>query len=788
MRNKRSILVMMFLLAITMVWAEPIGESQARKIAADFMANRLMRSMTLRKAHKAPMTATESSEKAAYYVFNADQGGYVIVAGDDRAPSVLGYSENGVFDTQDVPDAMQSMLDGFAAQIAALEQGAKAAPQHISGIAIQPLVKAEWSQNAPFNINLPTIPSGNHAYVGCVATALAQVMYYWKWPARPTRSLPAYTSESLSIYMPILPVVNFNWNAMQDTYETSDTQSNAAQAVATLCQYCAQALRMDFKEQSSGTPTSCIPNFAAAYFDYAPSTHIESRNNYSTQDWSDLIYKELGAGRPVIYSGNKKDGGHAFICDGFDGNGMFHINWGWNGSSSGYFLLSVLNPDEQGTGSASGAYGYIMDQYAIVGFQPNNGSSHNFEITATDVTLNSYTNTRSSTNEAFKINVSGVFHNYTSDTLAVRVGWGLFKDGEMVKSLYNSSNQGFRPGFQIQHTNREFVFGAGITSGTYRLVPMYSEYSQYNWRPCVGAERNYIEVTFNGNQCTITGYGTAGTHNYVINNIAITGNMHNGRPVNMDVNLTNKGHSSNELLYMFVDGQFAAAGFVGLESGETDDIHYTYLFQNAGSYTLTWSWSKDGSNPVATRNITIKAMPAANLSATIQILDVTDTSGKVITSDKFSIVLNITNKGNTTYDEDISAKLFKHTSGSSGSTVQGINRHLTLAPGKSTKMQFDMTNVSDGWKYFIWTYFYSEGQQTKLKGTTTYTIVFPEVLIGDVNGDSDVNIADVTALVNIILGKYSAEYNLKAADVNQDGLTTVADVTALVNIILGKTE
>ena len=99
-----------------------------------------------------------------------------------------------------------------------------------------------------------------------------------------------------------------------------------------------------------------------------------------------------------------------------------------------------------------------------------------------------------------------------------------------------------------------------------------------------------------------------------------------------------------------------------------------------------------------------------------------------------------------------------------------------------------MTNVSDGWKYFIWTYFYSEGQQTKLKGTTTYTIVFPEVLIGDVNGDSDVNIADVTALVNIILGKYSADYNLKAADVNQDGLTTVADVTTLVNIILGKTE
>ena len=907
--NKRNLFVVICLLAITTVWAEPISESRARQIAAQFMANHSMPSTTFRKARKAPMAGTESSEKAAYYVFNANEGGYVIVAGDDRAPAVLGYSENGIFDDQDMPEAMQSMLDGYVAQIAALEQGVKAAPQLTSGNAITPLVQTEWSQGNPFNLLLPTLSSGKRAVVGCVATALSQVMNYWQWPERPTCPLPAYTTSSLNINMPELPVADFRWDLMKNNYETDDTGSEGAMAAAMLSQYCAQAVKMDFHDGSSGAPTSSVPNFAAAYFDYDPGAHMESRENYSTQGWADLIYGELSAGRPVIYSGSKKDGGHAFICDGFDGNGMFHINWGWNGQSNGYFVLNVLNPDEQGTGSASGAYGYIMGQGVIVGFQPNKGGINNIELTASNVTLNSYTDTRSATNEAFTFRVTGAFFNYTSDTLAVRMGFGLFKDDGMIKRLYSGYHDALRPAYYITQSDKELKLGEGITSGTYRIMPMCCEMGKSDWRPCAGADRNYIEVTINGNECTATCHGSAGTPNYTINNIAVTGNMHNNRPVNMDVNMTNNGHSSNRLLYMFVDGQFAAAGYVGLESGETGNIHYSYLFEDAGNYTLTWSWNEDGSNPVSTRNITINPMPAANLSATIQILNVTDSEGKVITSDKFSIVLTITNKGNTTYDEDISAKLCKHTKESYGTGVQEISKHLTLAPGKTTTMQFDMTDVTHNWQYFIKTYFYSEGEQKSLKGTTTYTIktkpsanltanvevldvaedgngnkfissekfsvaltilnndgkaydndimailyedngssngkemqrvvqhltlgagqrttmqfdmtdvvdghtyrvcsyfysegerklladactsflpvVFPKMLHGDVNGDGILDVADVTALVDIILNVGTTSYNLKAADVDKNEKITVADVTALVDLILGRTE
>ena len=783
MKSNISLLFLAVLISAT-VCANPISENQARSIAANFMAQQFKQAPSLTLGSRSTRIGTTGN--TAYYVFNSSRQGYVIVAGDDRAPAVLGYSENGTFNSESVPPAMQELLDSYAEQMAAIDAGAKTAPRLTAGRAISPLVKATWSQNNPYNILLPYIPSGKHAYVGCVATAMAQVLHYWKWPATTTQPIPAYTSESLSIAMLELPVTTFDWDSMQDTYLTTDTNSVAALAAAKLSLYCAQAVEMDFKKTSSGAQTASIPIRLASYFDYDPSAHMESRHNYSTQGWADLLYSELAAGRPVIYSGSKATGGHAFICDGYDGNGLFHINWGWNAMSNGYFLLNVLNPDEQGTGSADGAYGYIFSQGALVGIQPNKGGSHVFELTASMVTLNSYTGTRSYTSDPFKAVVTGRFHNYTSDTLAINFGWGLFQDGTLISTLSNSYNTSLRPGYHHTHTAKELSFGANLTSGTYRILPMYSEYNMNNWRPCVGSDRNYIEVTIDGNNCTFTGYGTAGERNYTINDIAVTGYLHNGRPVNIDLNMTNNGSSSNEILYMFVNGTFAAAGFVSLEPGETGNIHYTYLFENTGDYTLTWSWNENGNDPIASRTVTIDAMPAANLSASINVLNVSDAANKIITDNKFSIQLTITNNGSTTYDEDISVKLYKNIYSSTGSTVQGMNKHVTIASGQTATVQFDMDNVIDGWKYFVKSYYYSSGTQKDLKGSTTYTIVFPEEPVftpGDVNNDNAVNIKDVTDLIDYLLSG-SGDINELGADVMADGSINIADVTALIDMLL----
>ena len=382
-------------LAVATALAGPITESQARTIASDFMGSQLKTTPSLKMARKAPQLG--ASDKAAYYVFNATQGGYVIVAGDDRAPAVLGYSDNGTFDSNDVPEALQYLLEGYAAQIEALGLGLKAAPLLTGRGTIRPLVPAVWSQNNPYNILLPYV-NGSHAVAGCVATAMAQVMHYWKWPARPSQAIPAYTSSDLQIYMPELPVIDFNWNAMQNTYQTNDTSSTAALAAARLTLYCAQSMEMNFKANSSGATTTRMPLAMSNYFGYKASAHTICRDNFTSQGWADALYTEIAAGRPVVYSGSKKSGGHAFICDGYDGNGRFHINWGWNGQSNGYFLLNVLNPDQQGTGSASGTYGYIYDQAAVIGIEPGTGNPEGVVLTASEVTLDNYVSTRSGTN------------------------------------------------------------------------------------------------------------------------------------------------------------------------------------------------------------------------------------------------------------------------------------------------------------------------------------------------------------------------------------------------------
>ena len=790
--NRISILLLAVCLAIASgtAWAKSINENQARRIAEGFMTSHRMPATGLKLAQKAPqLNAPSQAGNAAYYVFNSGQtqGGYVIVAGDDRAPAVLGYSDKGTFDTEAIPEAMQELLDSYAEQIEALNQGYKTVSLTSSGPAIAPMLTSCWNQKSPHNLLLPFV-NGNRAVVGCAATAMAQIMYYWKWPARPSMTIPEYTTSSYTIYMPALPPVNFNWDAMQDNYQSSDTLSEAGLAAATLSLYCAQSLEMNFQDGTSGATTSRAPQMLSTYFGYKASAHTLWRLNYTTQEWNDMLYSELVASRPVIYSGSKKSGGHAFICDGYDRNGLFHINWGWNSQSNGYFLLNVLNADMQGTGSASGVYGYIYSQAAIVGIEPGEGTNV-FALTATDLVLNSATTTRSGTNYDFRAVVSGRFRNLTSQVMTVSFGWALYQGLTFKSMLYESYHTSLRPGFYLSSTSRTLKFGSGITSGTYRIVPVYSEYYAGNWRPCVGADKNYIEVVINGNTCTITGYGNASEPNYTVNDITMEGMMHNGRPVDINVNLTNNGGWNNRLLYMFVDGTFKASSMVDLANGETADIPFRFMPTEAGNYTLTWSWNDDGSDSIAIRNVTINAMPTASLSGTLQVLNVTDATNKIVTSDKFSVELTVTNDGTETYNEELSFKLYKHTSGNSGTSVQGLNMPIVLEPGETKTVQAEFDNVINGWKYFVNAYYYSAGEQIKIKGTSFHTIVFPEAPlyeIGDVNGDGKLSIKDVTDLIDYLLTENSESINLDVADINGDGHITIKDVTDLISLLLAQ--
>lgn len=736
MNRKCTILLLLCLSVMGSIWAATVSESQARAIAAKFMAGRSMPSVTLKTAYKAPSLEQQvTNDQAAYYIFNAPKadGGYVIVAGDDRVPAILGYSDSGTFDADDVPLAMQEWLKGYTAQIDAIAAGATAQSRSSARPAIAPLLPVSWGQGMPYSVLLPHISGSNnaHAYVGCVAVAMAQIMAYWQYPSRPVTTIPGYTSSSGKTYavtMPSLSPIDFDWEHMQPTYYTNDSTSVACQAVSNLMLYSTTSLNSNFGLTSTGSYTRYIPDRLIKYFGYKNSAHYMYRENFSTQAWEDTIYNELAAGRPVAYGGNKSSGGHAFVCDGYDGEGRFHINWGWAGKSNGYFLLNLLNPSEEGIGSAAGAYGYVKGQGIAVGIEPDrDGVGGTAAFSFEDLSISSSSTTRSAASSTFSVSVSGKFVNNTNVTSKFRQGWGLYKDGELQEVLFiRYTTSDIAPGEYISVSSRALSFGAGITSGTYRILPIYSIYPNEDYRPCIGSDVNYIEVTFGGTySCTIKGYGTAGNKtDYSVNSCTTAGTLNHGKPVTVTLDLLNKGTSTGDLVYMFVDGSFNAMGLANIAAGESGDIVYRFTPETAGTKTLTFSLSESGSPVLYTHKVTINTMPTATLDVSYRILGITDEENRIINADKYSVIADVTNTGTTTYDEDFSVRLYRVNNSNTnvGTELQSQTQPLFLAPGETKSLQFDFDHdLVNGWRYFSYLYYYSDGA-TVSKGTRWYTL------------------------------------------------------------------
>ena len=222
---------------------------------------------------------------------------------------------------------------------------------------------------------------------GCTATATAQVMNYYQWPKEIADSLPGYDIETTYKdekkvwHIDALPPVAFAWEDMLDCYleprdgswqpkEILGTEAQQ-QAVATLMRYCGQAMKTTYSPAGSATSTDAQYAALVKDFGYTAATQINFRTLYAIDEWEDIIYGELAVGRPVLYNGYSESEGHSFICDGYDGDGLFHINWGWGGKDDGYFSLSVLNPhNNTSVGSGSSGIGFSINQGAVIYLDP----------------------------------------------------------------------------------------------------------------------------------------------------------------------------------------------------------------------------------------------------------------------------------------------------------------------------------------------------------------------------------------------------------------------------------
>lgn len=320
---------------------------------------------------------TSAGNPSAYVFIPQDHKGYVILAADDSAQPILGYSDSAQLDVNNLPAAFTWWISEYGRHIDYLNQNGGAAisaPMFVPDREpIDPLITTQWGQDAPYNGMTPII-NNVQCPTGCAATSFAQVMNYFKYPEKGSGYIK-YTSNGKT-YVLNLEKTPFDWNNMLDVYKSGNYNDTQADAVAYLMKACGYSIEMMYGMYASGAQSFKIGKALINNFNYDPSVVYADRNNYTYDIWCDMVYNNLKNVGPVIYNGTSIDGGHSFVCDGYDGEGYFHINWGWDGLSDGYFLLDALNPDAQGTGGSAAEGGFNYSQDAYFAIQPPTGQAN----------------------------------------------------------------------------------------------------------------------------------------------------------------------------------------------------------------------------------------------------------------------------------------------------------------------------------------------------------------------------------------------------------------------------
>ena len=631
---RKLLLLLCGFLAYQTLNAESVSKSDALKKAQGFMPGKHF----VENRSVASVRGEALSE--AFYVFNADNGGgYVIVSGDDRTTEILGYSKTGNLDMDHLPENLKWWLEGYARQIDALGTSVKPVQTQKSITrgsdswnAISPMIQTKWNQDYPYNMMCPdykgrfigdegfatdnegAYDTENICVTGCVATAMAQIMYYWKYP-NTCPALDAYTTYSNGWPMNALPATSFNWDAMKKSYNGNETDESAM-AIATLFRYCGQSVQMNY--DLGGSEASVSPSVLANVFGYSKNIRRLYRDAYTTSQWEDIIYAELAAQRPVLYSGQADVGGHQFIVDGYDGNGLFHMNWGWGGMSDDYFVLSLADPHSQGIGGSATNRAFQFNQEALIGVQP--GSSEEvltaqFESNISAMATKNYTRTNADNNFT-DVQFNGAFYvqynTPSTEALNVQVGWALCQNGE-IKSVVSSKSYSFAAGITNDgyYTTRTSSFGAGLPLGKYEVCQVYRYTDDAAWSLCAP----YWTVNENYRTSFLMAEVTATTltvrqaqPSFKVNSITVSDYPSTGSPMDVTLNVTNDGETFEQVVRLWAQKEGSSTWTqVGIttrkiDPGESGDVVISYKPTESGSFTLK---ATNGSSNEALKTTTV---------------------------------------------------------------------------------------------------------------------------------------------------------------------------------------
>lgn len=377
---KKTVFTLLTLMLMGLLQAAPVDVEKAKSLGIKFM-----KANTEVKADAAQLTYTGYTDRgeACFYVFAMQPKGFVIVSADDRAKPILGYSTEGAF-CDELPEGLESFFQnyqaGFSDLFASGDLRSAEAVNDWENLAatgkinkekitrtVPKLLTCTWNQSALYNNKCPedTLGPNGHVYAGCVATAMSQIMYYWQWP-RVGRGAHIYEMWEYGQIAASFENAIYRYDIMPDFLDWTSTEAEI-DAVALLQYHAGVSVEMNYSPNGSGAFSQSVVGAMAEHFIYSEDMHFYYRDWYSDSEWDDMLRENLDGNMPLYYSASGGDGGHAFVCDGYDDNDMFHFNWGWQGFDNGYYVIDGFYLTNYAFPNGHAAiFGIVPDPYPYI--------------------------------------------------------------------------------------------------------------------------------------------------------------------------------------------------------------------------------------------------------------------------------------------------------------------------------------------------------------------------------------------------------------------------------------
>lgn len=609
-------------------WAERVTPEQAGKLAMRVLPDKTPAMREWKTA--AVFGATDrKGHPYLYAVHSEQQDGYVLVSGDDRYVPVLGYSESGPLDETQMPEHMRAWLQGYIDEMRYLDSVGytpsvvSRQPSAVSSqmSAISPLVETTWNQSSPYNLLCPMDNSDARSVTGCVATAMAQVInYHMQHSNAPTSiiaEMPSYTTKSQKLHVDSVPAGTSlpDKSLLLNSYGSSATDAQKT-AVAQLMLYCGTAVQMNYSSSSSGAASSKVPVALINYFGFDGTARQEKRANYSYASWMELVYDELASDRPVYYSGSSSGGGHAFVIDGYDGNGLFHVNWGWGGSSNDYFALSVLNPDDDSQiGASLSSDGYTIDQAAVIGVQINTGETIDHPICLT--TGNLRVDGQDVLFSAF---------NHTGETYSFNAGIGFIDAAGNITHINHDTYDDLKDNYGYNTLRRTVPTKKTYANKTMKIVPISRKASLLGkWYTGCNPAIHYFIAKYDANGVpTLTAHPASLLQ---IDTMYVPTSRYTDEWQSVKVQVTNSGEEFYGKVYFFAtlaDTVAESEAEMGLTAlvNSTQTVTFEWLPKEAGTYRLILALDSKGETVLGESTVTIKRDASLD-GKTLAIMDYT---------------------------------------------------------------------------------------------------------------------------------------------------------------------